>query len=120
MTVDIQRIRISVVAPSCELPSRRSSRYSISAQRHAVRYPAGRRRGVTGGFAVETLEELRVQPEVASIVARIRDSLISLRGDSPVATLVKLLVDSGCQIEEERKGAANLEVAFLSVMERES
>lgn len=84
-------------------------------------HAGGRQVEISGsGFADETLEKLRVQPDVASVEARNGDLLISLQGDSPVAPLVKLLVDSGGQVEEVRKGAASLEAAFLALMERES
>jgi ABC-2 type transport system ATP-binding protein len=80
----------------------------------------GRQVEVTGGgFSTDLLETLRLQPGVAGAEARNGNLLISLRGDSPVAPLVRLMVESGCDIEEVRKGAASLEEAFLALMERE-
>ncbi len=43
----------------------------------------------------------------------------TLAPGSPVAPVVKLLVENGAGIEEVRKGAANLEDAFLTIMREE-
>ena len=71
------------------------------------------------GFTPDLLDELRLRPEVAEVIANNGTLTLALRDDRPVAPLVRLLVESGCDIEEVRKGAASLEQAFLSLMERD-
>jgi len=84
-------------------------------------HAGGRKVEVAGsGFNPEVLSELRQRPEVADAAAQNGNLIISLQGDEPVAPLVRLLVESGCEIEEVRKGAASLEAAFLALMEREA
>ena len=84
-------------------------------------HAGGRQVEVSGsGFNPDLLVELRLRPEVANVDAQNGNLHISLRGDDPVAPLVRLLVESGCDIEEVRKGAASLEAAFLALMEREA
>jgi ABC-2 type transport system ATP-binding protein len=81
----------------------------------------GRRVEVHGsGFDGSLVEELRIRPEVAGIQADNGNLVISLNGDSPVAPLVRLMVERGCDVEEVRKGVGTLEDAFLALMERES
>ncbi|HVX28917.1 MAG TPA: ABC transporter ATP-binding protein [Nitrolancea sp.] len=72
------------------------------------------------GFSPAILEELRLRPEVAEVKANNGTLTLALRDERPVAPLVRLLVEEGCDIEEVRKGAASLEQAFLALMERES
>jgi ABC-2 type transport system ATP-binding protein len=72
------------------------------------------------GFTPAIVETLRLRPEVAEVVANNGTLTLSLRDDHPVAPLVRLLVEDGCDIEEVRKGAASLEQAFLALMEREA
>jgi ABC-2 type transport system ATP-binding protein len=72
------------------------------------------------GFTPALLEELRLRPEVAGIEAGNGTLTLALRDDRPVAPLVRLLVEAGCDIEEVRKGAASLEQAFLALMERDA
>jgi ABC-2 type transport system ATP-binding protein len=72
------------------------------------------------GFTPALLEELRHRPEVAEVVANNGTLTLVLREDRPVAPLVRLLVEGGCDIEEVRKGAASLEQAFLALMERDA
>src|SRR6185437_2544510 len=87
----------------------------------ALRSGAGKRKvEVTGsGFDESLLGELRLRPEVAGVEAHNGNLIISLSGDDPVAPLVRLLVERGCAVEEVRKGAASLEEAFMTLMERE-
>ncbi len=81
----------------------------------------GRQVEVTGtGFNPQLLDELRLRPEVASVGNRNGSLIISLQSDSPVAPLVRLMVESGCDIEEIHKGAASLEEAFITLMEHEA
>jgi ABC-2 type transport system ATP-binding protein len=72
------------------------------------------------GFVPALLEALRQRPEVSAAQVSNGTLALSLRGDRPVAPLVRLLVEAGCDIEEVRKGAASLEQAFLTMMEREA
>ncbi len=84
-------------------------------------HTGGRKVEVAGsGFGPEVLALLRRRSDVASAEAQNGNLTISLQGDEPVAPLVRLLVESGCEIEEVRKGAASLEAAFLALMEREA
>lgn len=72
------------------------------------------------GFTPAVLEALRLRPEVAEIEASNGTLTLALREDRPVAPLLRLLVEGGCDIEEVRKGAASLEQAFLALMERDA
>jgi ABC-2 type transport system ATP-binding protein len=77
----------------------------------------GRHADVVGrGFTAETLARLRARPGVASAALRDGDLRIGLRGDAPIAPLVRLLVESGAEVEEVRKGKASLEEVFLALM----
>ncbi len=83
-------------------------------------HAGGRPVEITGsGFDSALLEELRLRPEVGAVEAHNGNLEISLQGDSPVAPIVRLLVERGCEVEEVRKGAGSLEEAFLTLMERE-
>ena len=72
------------------------------------------------GFTPAVLDVLRLRPEVADVAASNGTLTLALRDDRPVAPLVRLLVEGGCDIEEVRKGAASLEQAFLALMERDA
>jgi len=72
------------------------------------------------GFTPAVLDALRLRPEVADVAASNGTLTLALRDDRPVAPLVRLLVEGGCDIEEVRKGAASLEQAFLALMERDA
>jgi ABC-2 type transport system ATP-binding protein len=73
------------------------------------------------GFTGEMLTTLRERPEVAKAELRNNNShlTIELRGDSKVGPLVSLIVRSGGDIEEIRRGKASLEDVFLTLMEEE-
>lgn len=75
---------------------------------------------VGDGFTEQLLTTLREQPEVAH--AELHDShlLIELCGESKVGSLVRLLVNAGASVEEVRRGKANLEDVFLTLMEEEN
>ncbi len=45
---------------------------------------------------------------------------IDLRGETDLAPLVSLIVASGAQVEEVRKGKASLEEVFLTLMQEDS
>jgi ABC-2 type transport system ATP-binding protein len=85
--------------------------------------PDSLRRGTTQTVTVlgsgfdRALEELRVMPVVVSAEARDGHLQIELRESTPVAPLVRLLVERGVDIEEVRKGAGSLEEAFLTILD---
>jgi ABC-2 type transport system ATP-binding protein len=72
------------------------------------------------GFTPAVLEALRMRPDVADVKASNGTLTLALHDDRPVAPLVRLLVEGGCDIEEVHKGAASLEQAFLALTEREA
>ena len=62
---------------------------------------------------------LRERPEVANAELQNNHFTIELRGESKVGPLVSLIVRSGGEVEEVRKGKASLEDVFLTLMEEE-
>jgi len=68
------------------------------------------------GFAPGLLEELTSRPDVAA--ARLDDGglLVDLHGDTAAAPLVRLVVESGAEVEEVHRSRATLEEAFLNLM----
>ncbi|HEY7124975.1 MAG TPA: ABC transporter ATP-binding protein [Ktedonobacterales bacterium] len=75
---------------------------------------------IGAGFTEELLARLRARPEVAAVEAPNGSHLeIQLRDGSEMAPLVSLIVQSGGEVEEVRKGAASLEDVFLTLMEEE-
>jgi ABC-2 type transport system ATP-binding protein len=84
-----------------------------------LRYGAGKPRvEISGsGFTEQVRLGLESRPEVETVSQENAHIIIQLREPSPAAPIVKWLVDSGVQIEEVRKGSANLEEAFLSLLE---
>jgi len=71
------------------------------------------------GFNEHTLALLRERPEVAKAELHSGHLTIELRGEDRIAPLVSLIVQSGGEIEEVRRGKASLEDVFLSLMEEE-
>ena len=71
------------------------------------------------GFNEHTLALLRERPEVAKAELHGGHLTIELRGEDRIAPLVNLIVQSGGEIEEVRRGKASLEDVFLSLMEEE-
>jgi ABC-2 type transport system ATP-binding protein len=71
-------------------------------------------------FDDQTLALLRERPEVAHVALHNSHLNIELRGESKVSPLVSLIVRSGGEIEEVRKGKASLEDVFLTLMEEEN
>ena len=71
------------------------------------------------GFKDALLKDLRARPEVSDASVKDDKLTIALRSEAPAAPLVALLVQGGAQIEEVRKGSADLEHAFLALMEEE-
>ncbi len=74
---------------------------------------------VGNGFNDHTLSLLRARPEVAKAELNGTHLTIELRGEDRIAPLVSLIVQSGGEIEEVRRGKASLEDVFLSLMEEE-
>ena len=71
------------------------------------------------GFNEQTLELLRSRPEVAQAELQNGHLLINLRAETKLAPLVRLIVESGAQVEEIRRGKASLEEVFLTLMEED-
>ena len=72
------------------------------------------------GFNQQTLALLRARPEVAKAELHGGHLTIELREESRIAPLFRLIVQSGGEIEEVRRGKASLEDAFLTLMEEEN
>ncbi len=72
------------------------------------------------GFNDQTLALLRERPEVANAELHNSHLTIELRGGSEIGPLVSLIVRSGGDIEEVRRGKASLEDVFLTMMEEEN
>jgi ABC-2 type transport system ATP-binding protein len=72
------------------------------------------------GFTEQTLALLRARPDVAQADLQGDHLTIALRGERPLAPLVRLLVESGGEVEEVRRDKATLEDVFLSLMEEEN
>lgn len=74
---------------------------------------------VGSGFNDQMLAQIREQPEVAKAELQNNHFTIELRGENRVGPLVGLIVRSGGEVEEVRKGKASLEDVFLTLMEEE-
>jgi ABC-2 type transport system ATP-binding protein len=75
---------------------------------------------VGGGFSDQMLALLRERPEVANVELHGGHLTIELSGEDNIAPLVSLIVQSGGEIEEVRRGKASLEDVFLTLMEEEN
>jgi ABC-2 type transport system ATP-binding protein len=62
------------------------------------------------------LPALRARPEVSTADVTDHRLTVELTGDMAVSPLVRLLVQSGAEVEEVHKGAASLEDAFLALL----
>ena len=71
------------------------------------------------GFSDGVLNQLRAQPQVATVEMENGHLLIHLKGETDVAPLVSLLVNAGAQVEEVIRGKASLEEVFLTLMAEE-
>ena len=72
---------------------------------------------ITGhGFNEQILAALRGRPEVAGVEQQNGSLRIDLRGEAETAPLVSLIVQSGGQVEEVRRGESSLEDVFLTLM----
>ncbi len=72
------------------------------------------------GFNEQTLALLQERPEVAHAELHNNHLTIELRGEGEMGPLVSLIVRSGGEVEEVRRGKASLEDVFLTLMEEES
>ena len=72
------------------------------------------------GFTDQTLALLRERPEVANVELQNAHLTLELRGESKIGPLVSLIVRSGGEVEEIRRGKASLEDVFLTLMEEEN
>ena len=72
------------------------------------------------GFGEEALSLLQQRPEVAAVEAQNGRLIIDLSRESAAAPLVSLLVSTGAEVEEVRRGKASLEEVFMTLMEEEA
>jgi ABC-2 type transport system ATP-binding protein len=80
----------------------------------------GNRLEITGrNFSEAVLENLRHHPLVSSLETHDHHLVIDLQGDADTAPLVQLLVSSGVEIDEVRRGKASLEEVFLDLVKEE-
>jgi len=76
---------------------------------------------ITGsGFSEAMLSKLRARPEVRGVAEKSGKLSIDLQPGVPTAPLVRLLVESGADVEEVHKGKASLEELFLTLVEEET
>jgi len=72
---------------------------------------------ITGsGFTGQILSALRGRPEVAGLEQQNGRLTVELRGEALTAPLVSLIVQSGGEVEEVRRGESSLEDVFLTLM----
>ena len=71
------------------------------------------------GFSEQAINELKNHPDVDTISVEEQRLVINFKQPSSSAPFVSLLVNAGAQIEEVQKGKADLEDAFLSLLEEE-
>jgi ABC-2 type transport system ATP-binding protein len=71
------------------------------------------------GFSKETMARIRAHPQVVAAEVHNGRLNIDLCEETDAAPLVNLLVGTGARVEEVRRGKANLEEAFIQLMEEE-
>ncbi len=71
------------------------------------------------GFTEQTLSLLRQRPEVLKAELQNSHLTLELKENSSTGPLVSLIVQSGGEVEEVRRGEASLEEVFLTLMEEE-
>lgn len=74
---------------------------------------------VGNNFTPHALEQLKARSEVLNITQNNNRLLINLREAVDTSPLLGLLVNSGVQVDEVRKGKANLEEVFITLMEED-
>ncbi len=73
-----------------------------------------------GNFTPQALQALQARPEVLDVTRQNNRLLIHLRQASETSSLVGLLINHGVQVDEVRKGKANLETVFITLMEEDA
>jgi ABC-2 type transport system ATP-binding protein len=68
------------------------------------------------GFTEQILAALRGRPEVAKVEQQNGGLLIELSSETEIGPLVSLIVQSGAEVEEVRRGESSLEDVFLMLM----
>ena len=68
------------------------------------------------GFSGELVTRLQAHPQVVAAELSEARLVIDLREDTSGASLVRLVVESGAQVEEVHRGQANLEEVFVTLM----
>ena len=71
-------------------------------------------------FSDQALAALKSRPEVLDLSLQDNRLLINLGQSAETAPLVSLLVNNGVQVDEVRKGKANLEEVFISLMDEDA
>lgn len=85
------------------------------------RQAGGPRLEVLGAnFTPQALEALQSRPEVLDLSRRDNRLLVNLRQETETSSLVGLLINHGVQVDEVRKGKANLEEVFITLMEEDA
>ena len=75
---------------------------------------------ITGrGFTEQILASLRGRPEVAGVEQQNGNLHIELRGEAEAAPLVRVIVQSGGEVEQVRRGESSLEDVFLTLMKED-
>ena len=78
----------------------------------------GQRLEIIGkSFTPQAIQQLQAHPLVSGVQVNNSHLTIQLREATETAALITLLVESGVQIEEVRKGKANLEETFLALVD---
>ncbi len=72
------------------------------------------------GFNEQLLAALRARPEVTGVEQQNGRLHIELRGENETSPLVSLIVQSGGEVEEVRRGESSLEDVFLTLMKEET
>lgn len=72
---------------------------------------------IGAGFTPQVMQQLQALPLVSGVQLHNNHLTIQLRETTNSAPLVTLMVQAGAQIEEVRKGKANLEETFLALVE---
>jgi ABC-2 type transport system ATP-binding protein len=70
-------------------------------------------------YTSQALAALQIRPEVIDYTLQDRRLVINLRQAAETSSLVGLLINNGVQVEEVRKGNANLEEVFITLMKED-
>ncbi len=69
------------------------------------------------GFRDELVERLQAHPLIAGVERTDERLVVGLHEDASASSLVRLVVQSGAEVEEVRRGKANLEDVFVALMD---